>query len=163
VRSNAVTVKTPFTFTAVADARVEQANSSSNFGTSSTLRADGASDPDVETFLRFQVSGVTTISNVKLRLWVTNGTSNGPAAYKTAWTGSETSLNWNSRTARTSGATDDKGSVPASSFVDFNVTPLPLPNGANSYILATTSTDGVDFSSRETSTSSRRPQLLVTP
>jgi hypothetical protein len=118
----------------------------------------------VETFLRFQPAGVTfPIQSAKLRLYVTNGTADGPAVYQTGWTGSETSLAWNNRTARTSGATDDKGAIAVNSFVDFNLTPLVTANGANSFILATTSTDGVDFGSRETSTVTRRPQLLIVP
>ena len=162
-RSNAVTVKIPIVVTAQADARVEEDHKSTNYGTSTTLRAVGGSNPDVETFIRFQLSGVTTVSNAKLRLWVTNATSNGPAAYKTSWSGSETSLNWNNRTSRTSGATDDKGAISADAYVDYNVTSLISGNGAHSFILATTSSDGVDFASRETSTTSRRPQLLITP
>jgi chitodextrinase len=163
--SNTATVTTPLTFTAVADARVEEANKSTNFGTSSRLRTEGGSDPDVETFLRFNLTGLSgPPSSAKLRLYATSdGTGNGPAAFSTTWTGSETSLTWNTRTARTSGATDDKGTIASNSFVEFNVTSLVAGSGAHSFILATTSSDGVDFSSRETSTASRRPVLLITP
>jgi hypothetical protein len=163
--SNTAIVTTPLTFTAVADARVEEANKSSTFGTSTRLRTEGGSDPDVESFLRFQLAGLSgPPSSAKLRLFTgSDGTGNGPAAFKTTWTGSETALTWNSRTARTSGATDDKGTISSNTFVEFNVTTLVTGNGAHSFILATSSTDGADFSSRETSTSSRRPQLLVTP
>ena len=163
-RSNAATVTTPntLTFDAQADARVQQANSSTNYGTSTTLRTDGGADPDVESFLRFQVSGASgVVKSAKLRLFATTGTANGPAAYKTSWTGSETSLTWSNRTARTSGATDDKGAISAGGVVEFDVSPLVTGNGTHSFILATTSTDEVDFSSRETSTTSRRPQLVV--
>ena len=67
----------------------------------------------MESYLRFQVTGVLgTVQQAKLRLWVTNGTPNGPAAYKTNWAGAETAITWNNRAPRTSGPTDDKGNVP---------------------------------------------------
>ena len=163
-RSNVASVTAPnvLSFDAQADARVQQANSSTNYGTATFLRTDGGSDSDVESFLRFQIAGISgSVRSAKLRLFATTGTANGPAAYKTSWTGSETSLTWNNRTPRTSGATDDKGAIPSSGFVEFDVTPLVTGNGTHSFILATTSTDEIDFSSREVSTASRRPQLVV--
>src|SRR6188472_4520174 len=39
----------------VADARVEEANPTTNYGNDPKLRADGGKDPDVNTYLRFQV------------------------------------------------------------------------------------------------------------
>jgi len=165
--SNTATVTTPFTFTAVADARVEQAYPSSNFGTSTLLRAQGGSDPDIETYLRFQLAGLSgPPSSAKLRLWVTNGTGNGPAAFATTSTWIESgsgSIRWSNRPPPTSGATDDKGSIGSNIFVEFDVTPLVAGNGAHSFILATTSSDSIAFTSRETSTASRRPQLFIVP
>jgi hypothetical protein len=42
------------------------------------------------------------------------------------------------------------------------VTPLVTGNGAVSFALATTSTNGANFASRENATAARRPQLVVT-
>ena len=86
-------VTTPVTvrFAAAADARVEQATPASNHGTSTTLRTDGGSDPDVETYLRFNVTGVTgPVTSAKLRLRTGTDTADGPAVYDTDWTGLET-------------------------------------------------------------------------
>ena len=163
-RTNIATAATPLTLTidAQADARVQQSNASTNYGTATTLRTDGGADSDVESFLRFQVAGISgSVKSAKLRLFATTGTANGPAVYKTAWTGSETSLTWNTRTPRTSGATDDKGAIAAGGFVEFDVKSLVTGNGQHSFILATTSTDEVDFSTRE-GTASRVPQLVIT-
>ena len=141
------------TFSPQADARVEEANPDSNFGTSSSLRVEGGSALDVESYLRFQVTGVLgTVEQAKLRLWVTNGTPNGPAAYKTDWAGAETAITWNNRAPRTSGPTDDKGTIPVNAFVEYDVTPLVTGNGANGFVLAGTSSDALTVSSKESST-----------
>ena len=73
---------------------------------------------------------------------------------------SETAINWNTRPARTSAATDDKGAIPVNTWVEYDVTPFVTGNGTYSFNLATTSNDGIDFYSRETAT--LRPELVVT-
>jgi chitodextrinase len=163
--SNTATVTTPttLTFNPAADARVQEANPTTNYGTS-YLRADGGSDPDVESYLRFNVAGPAgaTLQSAKLRLFATSGTVNGPAAYSSdnAWT--ETGITWQNRRPRTSGPTDDKAAIKANSWVEYNVKPLVSGNGTYSFILATTSNDGIDFVSRESTTVAARPQLVVT-
>jgi len=152
---------TTFTFAAVADARVEEANPGTNYGTSPQLRVDGGSDPDVESYLRFTVTDLAgPLQSAKLRVYVYNGTVDGPAIYATSNTWSETGISWSNRPARTSGASDDKGAISPNSWVEYNVTPLVTGNGTYSFVLATSSGDGIDFYSREAS--SNPPQLVVT-
>jgi chitodextrinase len=158
-------VRTPVTvrFGASADARVEQASPASNHATSTTLRTDGGSDPDVETYLRFNVAGVAgPIANAKLRLRTGSDTADGPAVYATDWTGLESAITWNNRPARTSGATDDKARIGSSTWVEYDVTSLVAGDGAHSFVLATGSSDGIDFRSREYSDATRRPELVLT-
>jgi PKD repeat protein/glucose/arabinose dehydrogenase len=164
--SNAATATTPgistLKFQAEADARVEEANPTLNFGTS-TVRADGGPDPDVESYLRFSVAGVSgPVQSAKLRLWVTSSTADGPAVYTTGNIWSETGITWNNRPGRTSGATDDKGVIGAGAWVEYDVKPLVVGDGTYSFDLATTSSDGVDFSSREASDLTHRPELVLT-
>ena len=162
--TTAVPPPTTVTFTPTADARVEEARPNTNYGSSSTLKADGGSDPDVESYLRFTVQGVTgTIQKVKLRLYVTDGTGDGPAVYSTgtSWKESGTgSVTWKNRPGRTSGATDDKGRLTSGRWVEFDVTSLVSGNGTFSFVLATRSKDAFAAYSREKST--KRPQLVVT-
>jgi hypothetical protein len=151
---------TTFTFAPDADARVQEANPTSNYGTSTTLRTDAGSDPDVESYLRFSLSGLGgPPTNVKLRLYVTNGSTNGPAVYSTGTAWSETGITWANRPARTSGPTDDKGTVAGNAWVEFDVTTLVTGNGTYSFALANSSSDAVDMHSRE---GSLRPELVVT-
>ena len=150
----------PLAFAPTADAQVQEASASTNYGTSTALRVDAGTDPDVESYLRFAVSGVSgSVQSATLRLWVTDSTANGPAVYTTANTWSETAITWANRTARVGSGVDDKGSVPSGAWVDFNVTSLVSGNGGYNFVLAGASTDGIDFSSREASTN--KPQLVI--
>ena len=59
-----------------------------NFGTQTGLRVEGGLDPDIESYLRFRVTGVTgPLQSAKLRLWVTDATVDGPAVYTTGNSG----------------------------------------------------------------------------
>jgi hypothetical protein len=163
--SENVTVAMPvtLTFRAAADARVQEANAGSNYGTSSTLRTDGAGDPDIESYLRFEVAGITRpVASARLRLRAASDTADGPAAYATDWTGSETGLTWQNRPARTSAAMDDKGRITNSAWVEYDVAPAITGDGIYSFVLATKSSDGIDFRSREYSDATRRPELVLT-
>jgi beta-glucanase (GH16 family) len=147
------------TFTPQADARVENQYPNTNYGTSSQLSADGS--PTKESYLRFTVTNVSgTIQSAKLRVYAYDGSTNGPAVFKSSNTWSETTITWNNRPARTSAATDDKGAVSANAWTEFNVTPLVTGNGTYSFILASTSYDGFYMYSREAT--SNKPQLVLT-
>jgi chitodextrinase len=165
--SNTATANTPAGATALtiapeADARVEQLAPTTNYGTS-YLRANFSTSGDnVESYLRFTVTGASgTVQGAKLRVHSTgNGTVDGPAVYTSSTAWSETTVNWNTRPARTSAARDDKGAIPADTWVEYDVTPFVTGNGTFSFSLATTSSDGVNFHSREEAT--LRPELVLT-
>ena len=167
--SNTASVTTPaagstpqtLTFAPEADAYVQEASPSRNYGTATSLRADGGSDLDVESYLRFSVSGVNgTVQSAKLRLYAWSGTANGPALHGAATTWSETAITWSNRPTRAATATDDKGSIAGGIWVEYNVTVLVSANGTYSFALVPQSNDGVDFYSREAG--SNRPQIVVT-
>ena len=148
------------TFTPVADARVEKAHPSTNYGGSTSL----AVDTGKASYLRFTVSGLSgTVQSAKLRLYVTNGTGNGPAAFRTgdAWTEKGSgSITWKNRPAPIGAALDDKGKVPASAWVEFDVTPAVAGNGTVSFVLTGQSSDSFAAYSREQS--GKSPQLVIT-
>jgi 3-phytase len=149
------------TVNAQADARVEQASPNSNFGTSSTLDADGS--PAEESYARFAVSGVTgTVTKAVLRFHVTNASVDGPAVYLAANEWTERAITWNNRPARTGAVVADRGAISAGVFADYDVTAAVRGNGTYTFNLASSSTDGSTFRSREDSSSTRRPQLVLT-
>jgi len=148
-------------FTPQADARVQQASPTTNYGTSSGLRTDAATGANVESYLTFNVSGLpTTVMDAKLRLYASTGTGDGPVIYPTGSTWTETGINWSNRPPPAGQAIDDKGSITSGTWVEFDVSQVVTANGTYSFNLAPTSSDGVDFHSREAS--SLRPELLVT-
>jgi hypothetical protein len=164
--SNSASATTPsagivsMSFAPDADARVFEGSPSTNYATAS-LRTDGGSDPDVESYLRFTVNGVAgTVRSAKLRVYAYTGTVDGPALYTTDNTWTETAITWANRPPRTTVALDDKGAIATNSWVEYNVTSVLTGNGTYNFVLATTSNDGVDIYSREAA--SLRPELLMT-
>jgi Glycosyl hydrolase family 26 len=155
----------PLSFSPDGDAQVKEAYPASNFGTLTSLRSDGGSDPDVESYLRFSLSGLSgkTLQSAKLRLYVpSDGTTDGPGVYSVSdnsW--AETTVTWQARPPRAITPADDSGAIAAGTWVEWDVTPLVNGDGAYSFALGPTSTtNGVVFNSREAT--SNRPQLVVT-
>jgi hypothetical protein len=149
------------TFPVVADTRAESATPTANFGTALLVGTDAS--PSVETYLKFDVSGLTgTIQSARLRLFATNGSADGPAVAGagSAWT--ETTLNWSNKPAATGAAVDDRVGVGKNVWIEWNVTPLVTGNGTVSFVLSQPGTDGADFHSREAAAPDLRPQLVVT-
>jgi chitodextrinase len=164
--SDPATVTTPaapqaVTFLPIADTRAEAATPSTNFGTATLIGTDFS--PDVDAYITFSVSGlVGTIQSAKLRLYATNGSVDGPAVHKTDSGWGESTLTWSNRPAPIGGASDDRVAVPQNTWVEWDVTPFVTGNGQVSFLLTQPGTDGADFHSRETATTDRRPQLVVT-
>ena len=148
---------TVYTLAAAADARVLQTNPTTNYGTITRLDVD---NPGQESYIRFTVSGVTgAVQNATLRLFVTNGSSNGPSLYLTGNSWTETGITWNNRPAPTSGAIANLGAATASTWAEFNITAYITGNGTYDFVLLPDSTDGVTLTSRE---GSSPPQLVLT-
>jgi hypothetical protein len=143
-----------------ADARVKESDPSRNYGDSSTLHADGAGDPGIESFIRFTVTGLSgPIQSARFRVYVTdNGTGDGPAVHLTdnSWTESE--LTWENRPGPTSDAVDNKGKLGTNSWVEYDVTSVVTGDGTFSFVLLADDSDGVIFSSRE---GDQPPQLAL--
>ncbi|MCC6166183.1 MAG: DNRLRE domain-containing protein [Caldilineaceae bacterium] len=144
------------TLVAAADAEVRQDAPNTNYGTKTRLNVDS---PNEESYLRFVVSGVTgTVQRATLRLFATNGSSNGPSLYRTGNSWSETGITWSNRPAPTSGVIANVDSIPSNVWVEYDVTSLIAGDGTYDLVFLPDSTKGVAFSSRE---GSAPPQLVV--
>jgi glucose/arabinose dehydrogenase/chitodextrinase len=154
---------TTLTFDVVADARVEEGAASSNFGTSSKLRATNSS-PRVESYLRFDPAGITgAVQSAKLVIFDSNDASNnGPAVYSAGSSWSESGITWSNRPSRTGGPSDNEGAIAQGTWVEYDVTPLVTGDGDVTFVLVGDSTDGANFASKEYSDPTKKAQLEVT-
>ena len=137
---------------------------------SPSLTSDNGTGVAVESYLRFNVSGVggASIQSAKLRLFVpTEGTVDGPGIYGCTASGcatwSETGITWNNRPTRATTATADVGAISPGTTVEWNVTPLIAGDGSVTLVVGRTpTTDGVIFRSRNSTATTGQPQLVVT-
>ena len=147
------------TFITNADSYVRDASPTSNYGTNVQLWVDSGTNENYEGYLMFTVSGVAgSVQSATLRVYSTSGTVDAPAVYATTSSWTEAGITWNTRPAPTSGVLDDKGAIATGVWVEYNITPLVTGDGTYSFVLVTTSTEAVSFSSRE---GSQPPQLVL--
>ncbi|OJH34880.1 DUF7594 domain-containing protein [Cystobacter ferrugineus] len=150
------------TFTPSADAFARSDAPDQNFGSEDTLSVDQS--PREEGYLRFNVTGLTgTVTHARLRLYVTDSTTDGPRLYGTRnWDWQDSTLTWSRSPYSTEQMLDDKAALTSGTWADFDVSATVHGNGDYTFILKATSADGVDFASRENSRADRRPQLVLT-
>jgi glucose/arabinose dehydrogenase/PKD repeat protein len=151
------------TFSPDADAYVEEANPGTNFGTATFLRTDAGGNPDVDSYLRFAVAGIQgKVTGAKLRLFSTSNTIDGPAAYPTSNTWTENGITWGNKPAPTGTALADTGAVSTGAWVEWDVGAFVTGPGTYSFQMHQAVSDGVNFNSRESTNTTRRPELVLT-
>ncbi|HEX2105332.1 MAG TPA: PKD domain-containing protein [Solirubrobacteraceae bacterium] len=152
------------TFTPAADTQVKDTSPNTNYGTLTTLRVrngTSASPTTYWTFLRFDVTGVGTVSNAKLRLFVTDDSNDGGTVYRIsnspAW--AETTLTWATRPVTTLPAgIKAAGAVPLG-WIEIDLGTAVTGDGTYNFVLASASTTSAIYSSRE---GANPPQLVLT-
>ena len=148
------------TFISVADTYVDSASPNQNFGAATRVGLD--TSPVVESYLKFQVSGITgTVQSAKLRLNVANASDKGgtvAAMTDSGWT--EAGVTYNNRPAIDGPGLATLGAVTAGQWVEMDVTPAVTANGTISLGLKAASNDRADYYSRNYK--GREPQLIVT-
>jgi hypothetical protein len=146
-------------FRPAADTYADEAHPRRNFGSAERLRIRAGSRPAKQVYLRFAVAGLAgPVTRAKLRLYVVNGTPNGPAVHRTQdWPNNP--LTWERRPAAISGPRDDKGRLLSDTWAEWDVTPWVTRNGAYRFALKGGAGNAARFMSRETIL---QPQLVVT-
>ena len=147
------------TFNPGADAYVQSNKSSTNFGSLTTLRADGS--PVVRSYLRFNVQGLTgSVTLATLRVFA-NSTSNG----ETYDIQSVSDNTWGESTITYANAPvvgavlGSSGSFGGGVWTSVNVTAYITGNGTYSLALSERGTTAISFASRESGTNA--PQLII--
>jgi hypothetical protein len=146
-------------FAAAADSFVKEAAPTVNYG-GSDLYVEGGADPDAESYLRFDVSGLSgDVQRAVIRLFPYTDTVDGPWIAPTATSWGERQITWQNRPAVTGPPHDDKGQVPRWVWLEYDVTDFVTGDGTFSFVLATDSDDSVSFYSRE---DAKPPELVIT-
>ena len=155
------------TFTPVADAHVNSGSASGNYGglTSMKIREGSGSsaDPAYRGYLRFTVSGLTgAAASVKLRLYVTDASSNSLGVYaiaNTTWT--ETGLTYANAPA-IAGSPLATATAPATNaYLEIALPASAVSgNGPVGFAIKSAGTDSAVFATREVAATP--PQLVVT-
>jgi hypothetical protein len=150
----------PLSFIAEADARVDESEPGKNYGDSTYLQVNGGDEPNIESFIRFTITGISgAVRSARLRLYnTTNASKHGSSIYATDAAWNETEITWVSRPGRISGSLDSIDSTSEETWVEYDVTSFVTGDGTFSFVLATDSRDAVTFSSRQ---GAQPPQLVI--
>lgn len=149
------------TFGASDDASVYSGTPNNNYGLLQSLETDGS--PVKRFYMKYTVSGIGTgtIINAKLRLFNIDPSNVGGSFYSAANTWVEGGVTWNTAPLLLTNIST-LGSVASGSWYEVNVTPQVNGDGTYSFGISSTSTNGADYSSKNSITVSQRPQLVVT-
>ncbi len=147
-----------FTFVPVADAYVNSGSPTSNYGSSTALRADGS--PDVHSYLRFDVQGLNgTVIQATLLVYANSASTLGCDARSVSDnTWAESTLNYSNAPAMGS-VLGSSGPFGAGTWIRMDVTAYVTGNGSYNFGLSTTSGTAISFASREAGANA--PQLIV--
>jgi len=152
------------TFNPLADTYVSSFKPSSNYGTSSEFRTRAGSRTE-RPYLRFQVSGFSVVASARLRLFVTESSTNGGSLYSVAntyngtstpWT--ETGILWTNAPVISGTAIGATGQVTSGQWEEINLTSVVTGNGTYCFALSTTTSDVARYSSRE---GTNKPELII--
>lgn len=147
-----------FTFTSIADAYVNSGSATTNYGTSTTLRADAS--PDLHSYLRFNVQGLNgNVTRATLRIFANSASTlgcNANSLSDNTWT--ESTINYSNAPAVGSiiGSSTPFG---AGVWITLDVTPYITGNGTYNLGLTTPSGTAISFASREAGVNA--PQLII--
>ena len=153
--------QTTLTINPSADAYTLRDTKNANFGSATTLDVDGS--PETRTYLKFSVAGIgsKTIVSAKLRLFVVDPSNDGGRLHRvtsTSW--SEGNIKWTNQPDYQATVLGSLGAVTTGVWYEIDVKAVVTADGTYSFALESTSTDGVDYVSRE-GAAANRPQLVI--
>ncbi|MCG8607958.1 Ig-like domain-containing protein, partial [bacterium] len=157
------TSMTMFAFQPIEDGQVKLTQSSKNYGDKKTAKVD---EGEFNTYLKFNVTGVSgTVQSVKLRLFVTNPSSDGGSVYSVSNSFSGTATPWVEETLSASNAPEisglpvgEIGVAPLDEFVEVTLAPIVSGEGIYSFGLSKNTSDRVEYQTKE---GAQPPELIV--
>ncbi|MEA2651363.1 MAG: hypothetical protein QOI85_1084 [Chloroflexota bacterium] len=146
------------TFVPVADTFVSSAAPTANNGAATTLNSRG-NGTQINSYLRFTVSGLSSASHTVLRLWVSDASPDAGKLYRVANNTWAENLRYANRPAL-GPLIIDLGAVSAGAWREIDVSSYVTGNGTYSFAVIGENSDITKFHSRE---GVNDPQLVVTP
>jgi hypothetical protein len=147
-----------YTFPTLADAYVAADFSTTNYGLSSTLKADAS--PEYRSYLRFNVNDISgNVTSATLRLYTTSSSTTGIQAQRVA------NQNWEESTITYANAPavgpviGSSGNFASGNYINVDVTSLVTGNGVYDLAITTTNPNVMNFNSRDAV--SNRPELVI--
>jgi len=147
-----------YTFSPVADSYIAGDVTGTNYGTTTSLKADAS--PDYRSYVRFNVNDIHgAVTQATLRLY---STSSSAAGYQV---GGVTSNTWDEAQLTYANApalgpvVSSSGNFSSGNWVSVDVTSLITGNGVYDLGVSTTSTSAISFNSRDAAANG--PQLLI--
>jgi flagellar hook assembly protein FlgD len=147
------------------DAYVQSSNPTKNYGTSSQLRVRRTSSTQVNTYLKFNITGLSGgVRSAKLRLYVADAGSDGGAVYavsnnylgtNTPWV--EKGLKWNNAPTISGNPLSSAGAVKVGQTVELDVAAAIIGDGVYSFALKNNSSNEVVYQSKQ----GANPPVLV--
>jgi hypothetical protein len=139
-------------FTPVVDTYVDSSLPTSSFGTATGLWADAT--PAKQAFLRFQITGTAgrTITDVRLRLYQTDGTDSGGRVWSISNNSWSDSITWGTKPAIDGSLRGTFGPAAIGQWYEIDLgTSVVAGDGAYSFAIDSGSTDGSRWGSAENS------------
>ena len=150
-------------FNPVADAHVRTRAPGPTTARRRRSRCARATHPNNTTYisyLKFTVTGVNgaPVSSAKLRLYVTDASTDGGSVFRVDDTWTETGLTWTARPALPLTSIGNAGNVAAGGYVDIDLGSAVSGDGTYSFAVQSSSTNSAIYASRE---SANQPQLVL--
>ena len=156
--SAAVSGTVTTTLNPTADAYVNQATPTTNYGSALVLNA--GSSPTMRSYLKFVIPRLnnTTISSATLRVWANSSSTAGVSARSAGNSWAEGTIRWNG--SPSPGAiVSSSGPVTAGTWVELDVRTLVASNATRTIALTGTGVPALALASREDA--DHQPQLLI--
>jgi VCBS repeat-containing protein len=146
------------TFVPTDDAYVDSKKPTANHGSDSQLQVR-AGAKELDSYLKFAVSGIGTVLEAKLRLWVLKDSPDGGSVYPVSNAWDEASLVWNSAPVIGGTPVATAGAAATGTWVELDVTSAIVGNVDHSFALTSGLSNAVRYSSKE---GASPPELVIT-
>ena len=150
----------PLTVLATHDATIRSDTTATNFGSATTLQADG--QPDRDLLVRFDIDGIDgrQVTRATLRLHGVDPSKAGGTFALTSSAWNEGTVTWANAPPAQPGTVGSIGTVVAGNWYELDLTSIVTADGSLSLRASSANTNGVDYASSEAG-AALAPRLVI--